>query len=985
MKTKLFIKRAFLFFLFMIPLGLLAQTAKGRIIDTKGNAIPFATIVEKGTSNGTTADDNGNFNLKVSKLPTTLDISSLGYVSKSVTTTTGEETITLQEENVGLDEVVLSGLASNVKRANLANTVATVSSKDLVGATPPQTLDGALAGKFTGAVVSSNSGAPGGGLSIKLRGVTSINSNSQPLYIIDGIYLDNSSIAGGLNVVSAAAAGGSASNQDNPSNRIADINPDDIENIEILKGASAAAIYGSRAAAGVIIITTKKGKAGDTKVDVSQSFGFNEVINLQGTRPFTEASVLQFFGAGNVALFNAAKASGQLHDYEKELYGEKGFITNTNVGISGGNEKTTFYTGFTHNDEDGIVKNTGFVKSSARINIDHKINDFIKVSITSNYITSKADRGFFNNDNTGTTIGVSLVGTPPWAQLFPDANGVYPNNPFGASNPLQTRDLVTNNETVNRFITGGSADISIYRNDHSDLKAIVKTGLDYYTLATRAIFPKDLQFESVDGGDNGVSVQGTTENKNTSYSAFLVHNYRTENNVNYRTQAGLTKETFSRNSILSTAKDLIGSETNLDQAGSLQVEQTRLDQKDAGFFAQEEVNFKDQFIATLGIRGDKSTNNGDANEVFYYPKTSLALNLHNFDFWKFDKISQFKVRAAYGESGNFAPNGALYTSFGSTTIGGAGLGITLNGVLGDLNIKPEQQKEFETGFDLGLMSNKVNLSFTWYKKQVDDLILNASTEPSSGFTSKFVNAGKLQNTGVEIGLNIEAFDTKDFKWNSSVNFWTNDSKITRLDIPAFNLGAFGATLGTFRIEQGKSATQIVGISETGLKVHGDAEADFQMSFNNNLVYKDFELSFLWHWKQGGDNVNLSTLLFDLNGTTHDFDAKGLDPSGTLTNGPYRTSRLGVSADVFVQDASYLRLREVGLSYNIPKVKLERWFGKSISGAKLGFSGHNLINIFKYNSYDPEVSNFGSNGISTGVEVLPFPSSKRFMFHLTANF
>ncbi|NDK18284.1 MAG: SusC/RagA family TonB-linked outer membrane protein, partial [Zetaproteobacteria bacterium] len=161
--------------------------------------------------------------------------------------------------------------------------------------------------------------------------------------------------------------------------------------------------------------------------------------------------------------------------------------------------------------------------------------------------------------------------------------------------------------------------------------------------------------------------------------------------------------------------------------------------------------------------------------------------------------------------------------------------------------------------------------------------------------------------------------------------------------------------------------------------------DFQMSFNNNLVYKDFELSFLWHWKQGGDNVNLSTLLFDLNGTTHDFDAKGLDPSGTLTNGPYRTSRLGVSADVFVQDASYLRLREVGLSYNIPKVKLERWFGKSISGAKLGFSGHNLINIFKYNSYDPEVSNFGSNGISTGVEVLPFPSSKRFMFHLTANF
>ena len=187
------------------------------------------------------------------------------------------------------------------------------------------------------------------------------------------------------------------------------------------------------------------------------------------------------------------------------------------------------------------------------------------------------------------------------------------------------------------------------------------------------------------------------------------------------------------------------------------------------------------------------------------------------------------------------------------------------------------------------------------------------------------------------------------------------------------------------IEEGKSATQIVGISPDGLVQHGDSEADFQMSFRNNVKYKDFELSFLWHWKKGGDNVNLTALLTDLNSTSHDFDDVALDPAGQLGNGPYRLSQLGVSAAPFVEDASYLRLRELGVYYSIPKNLITKWSKDYIDSIKLGFSGTNLINIFDYNSYDPEVSNFGSNGISTGVEVTPFPSSKRYMFHLAIEF
>lgn len=515
---------------------------------------------------------------------------------------------------------------------------------------------------------------------------------------------------------------------------------------------------------------------------------------------------------------------------------------------------------------------------------------------------------------------------------------------------------------------------------------ILRGGLDNYNLVTRAIFPKQLQFQRPDnGGVNGVAVQGTTVNRNINFSAFLVHNYYTENNLNFRSQAGLTRETFDRNSYLITAQDLIASEDNIDQAGSQQADQFRLKQEDAGFFVQEEVNYQDKIIGTLGVRGDKSSNNGEANKLYYYPKASVAANLHNFDFWKFEPVNQLKLRVAYGEAGNFAAFGSLFTSFNSTLIDGVN-GISLTGLLGNPNINPERQKELEFGIDAGFLENKVGLQFTYYIKKVDDLILNAAIEPSSGFLTQVVNAGNLQNKGVEIGVTYSPYSSKDFTWDGGVNFWKNTSEVTELNVPAFNLGAFGATLGTFRIEEGRSVTQIVGISpSSGLIQFGDAEPDFQMTFRNNLRYKDFELSFLFHWKKGGDNVNLTTLLTDLSGTSPDYDDFTLDPSGALANGPYRVSQLGSSASVFVEDASYVRLRELGFYYNLPNALLNRWFGETVRDIKLGFTGTNLLNFFDYNSYDPEVSNFGSNGISTGVEVTPFPSSKRLMFHLSANF
>lgn len=990
MKHNLIKRSVFLIFMTM-PFVLLAQSVvKGTIEDASyGGPVAGANVIIKGTTVGAISDFDGNYEITVDSFPATLIFSSLGYGTKEVqVTSAGTINVSLAEAATGLDEIVVSGLATSIKRTNLANAVATVSATELAGTTPPKTLDGALAGKFTGAIVSANSGAPGGGMSIKFRGVTSINGNSQPLYIIDGVYLDNSSISsGGLNAVSQASGGGNASSQDNATNRIADINPDDIQTIEILKGASAAAIYGSRGAAGVVIITTKKGKSGKTKVNFSQGFGFNEAIRLQGQRDWTAALAESQYGEG--ALYTAAEAAGTLRDYEKEIFGEKGLISNTSISASGGSDKTTFFTGFSRNDEDGIVKNTGYKKSSFRLNVDHRFTENVKLALNTNYITSNADRGFFNNDNTGTTLGVALTATRPWDFLLPDENGNYPDHPNNSSNPLQTRDLMKNNERVNRFIVGGSLDINVYRNENSSLKLVSKAGIDTYTLAATVIFPKELQFQRPDqGGLNGVSAVSTTTNKNANYSTFLVHDWNLENDLSFNTQLGTTNEQFSRNTVRVVATDLIASETNVDQGANQTVTQDRLEQEDFGFFVQESINYQDKLIGTIGLRGDKSTNNGDVNKLFYYPKASLAVNLNNFDFWNEDSfLSRLKLRAAYGEAGTFAVFGSLYTIYASTLID-SNVGIAVPLTRGNPNILPERQKELELGFDLGLIENRLSLEFTMYKKNVDDLLLLANTQPSSGFSTKWENAGELENKGVEIALNASIVQNDDFDWNAGLNWWKNKSEMVRMDVPAYNTGGFGTSLGTFRIEEGKSVTQIVGNNVDGDLVQlGNAEPDFQMSLSNNLNYKDFSLSFLWHWKKGGDNVNLTKLLSDFGGTSADYDDFTVDPNGQIKNGDYRINNgiFAGNATPFVEDASYLRLREIGLYYSVPSSTLNQWFGEAISNVKIGFSGNNLINIFDYNSYDPEVSNFGGNGLSTGVEVTPFPSSKRYMFHLSAQF
>ena len=994
MKQKNFNCRKLLLLLLVFPCFVFAQTTlTGSISSDTGEQVSFANVIQKGTSNGVTADIDGNFAIDVASLPTTLVFSSLGFITKEENVTTTSVTVTMTESAEALDEVVVTGLATSTKRSNLANAVSSVSAEELIGTTSQSGLDAALYGKFNGAEIKANSGAPGGGMSMRLRGVTSIFGDQQPLYIVDGVYVDNSSIGLGNNIVSEAAGGGNTStNQDDASNRIADIDPEDIENVEILKGASAAAIYGSRAAGGVVLITTKRGKRGDPKVSFSQTLSWRSPTKLLGLRDWDQSEIE---AAGGPANFNLQG----LRDYEAELFDHDRVSYTTRFSSSGAANKTDYFFGVTHKDEPGLVDNTGYVKSSVRLNIGQKFTDWLDLYVTSNYINSKADRGFFNNGNANRTVGYALAFTYPWENLSA-VDGVYPQGGAG-SNVLETVDITRNREEINRFIGSAKSNLKILNTDNNRLKLVLQGGFDQYTLRTESIFPKALSYFRDPASLGGVAISGSTVNTNFNLSAFLVYDLDFDSGLSFTTQIGNFYQDFDRNTVITIATDLNGSQTNLGQASNVSTQQTIIPQKDTGFFGQTEINFDDKVIGTIGVRGDKSTNNGDSNETYYYPKANLAVNLHKFNiFGEESVISTLKPRVAYGEAGRF-PNfndrfSLMNAQLINDTDGNGVSGLSVANLRGNPDIGPERQKELEYGLDLGFLENRISLEVSFYNKTIDDLLIRADVPTSSGFTATVKNAGELENKGIELGLNAAVIDSDNFSWNTNIKWWKNTSEITRLDVPSFTEGGFAASLGTFLIEEGSSATQIVGnfIADDftageiaamdpdgdGLIVLGDAEPDFQTTWFNELSYKNLDLAFLWHWKEGGDAINLTTLLTDLAGTSSDYDDTGLDPSGELTNGQYRASRAFADTRLVVEDASYVRLREIGLYYTFP----DHWI-KAIDMIKLGVSGRNLINIFDYNSYDPESSNFGNNVLANNVEVTPYPASKFVNFHLNVNF
>ncbi len=969
----------------------------GRISDSfTGEPLAGVNVIVKGTTTGTITDIEGYYNVEVPEGSTTLLYSFIGYVTieQPVSSSTTTLDIKLDEDVTNLEEVVITGLASSVKRSNLANAVSSISGEELTGNTTQSTLDNAMYGKLTGVNMVSNGGAPGGGVNVQLRGISTLGAgSSQPLYIIDGVYIDNSVIRNGRTQVSGASGGQTTATQDNASNRIADINPDDIESIEVLKGPSAAAIYGTRANAGVIIITTKRGQAGKTKVSFRQDIGWNEALNFQGFEGWDNTKIDNVYGTGAAGDAEKSKlAQNGNIDWEETLYGEKGMLSNTQISVAGGTDKTKFFVSAGSQAEDGIVKNTGFNRYSLRANIDHKLSPKLDFTLSTNYAKTATDRGFTGNqNNTGGSLGYNIAYTPTYAGLEPDESGNYPDNPYFNDNPLAIRDLAKNTEDVDRFIAAGGLNWNIFQSPNSLVKFTFNGGVDFLSARTLVYFPEILQHQRALANPGDV-MHGKQENFNTNAQAFLIWNTNA-GSINFNTQIGTTWLTQDRDLLLVRGQGLAAGQTNL---GWAQVVSTQADVEghviDQGIVAQEEINWEDKIIGTLGIRFDRSTLNRDQEKFYGFPKASVAANIANFDFWSSSTVNQLKLRVAYGETGGLPLFGNTFESLTPQLIGGnLGGQVGVRAVNSDL--EPETASEIEMGLDMGFLDNKLGFELTYYVKTVNDLILDQQPVESSGITAIATNAADMTNKGIEFALNYQAIRNTNFSWFTRLMYWDNKVEITRLSIPPYTIGGFGPSLGTYMIAEGFSPTTIVGnpsgTDETplGWTVLGDRLPKWQGSFYNEFTFfKNFKFNFLLHTAQGHKNINLSALLWDDGASTPGW-SDPVDGSQAPTFGLNRLLLWAVEGQtsVYVQDASYTKLREVGLYYTFPSELMTRWFGGSVSNLKLGVSGNNILLFSDYGSYDPEVSNFGVQAITSAIEVTPYPSSRRMLFHLAVDF
>ena len=982
------------FALFSAQLATAQYTVSGTVTDAStGEALVGVTIFDASTSTGTSTDIDGEYSLDLPSGETSLRFSSIGYITQNidVSGTSGEITldVEMRADVANLEELVVTGLASSIKRENLANAITKVDAEDLVERTQPQTLDGAFKGKIPGVSIRSQSGAPGGGINVQMRGVSTLGAgSSQPLYIIDGVYVNNDAISNSRYLTTGANSGA----EDNSSNRLSDINPEDVESIEVLKGPSAAAIYGQRANAGVIIITTKKGQAGDTQVSVSQDVGFNSALNLVGVadwNPDKIATYTSIFGgnaAAETAAYNAALNAGNIYDYEDELYGNTGMISQTSVSVSGGNSKTNFYITGTTRSEDGIIKNTGFDRNSIRLNLDHRISENIRVASRTNYTKTDNQRGFTGNQNgTGGSIGYALSYTPTYAQLFPNSQGEYPNNPYFSDNMLSIVNNAVNDQTVQRLIQGLQLNADLYKNESSLLSLSIDGGVDYLTFKSMVWMPTYLQNQQSNANPGDV-VHTIEDNFNSNVQAVLSFATTVSGNIQLNTQLGMSRFDQLQERNVVRGQGLVAGQTGIANATIQSViNQTEVEVVDLSWFGQEEINWDDKVIATVGGRFDRSSLNADQDEYYFYPKASLAVNLLNFDLIEGDFLNQLKPRIAYGETGGLPNFGVTYSSLNSANIGGR-LATSVGGRSIDPDLKPERAQELEFGLDVAMLDNRISFEATYYNKNVVDLILDEQVPTSSGISVIATNAADLENKGFEFTLNLNPVRNPNLNWFSTILFWKNESEITDLSIDGYTLGGFGTSLSNYLIQEGFSPSTIVGLPEVDdpslYTIYGDGQPDFEMSFSNEFnIYKNFDFSFLWHWKKGGDNINLSQLLTDAGGTSPDWNDEV--EGSALPKGAERVVNGGSGA--YVYDASYVKLREIGLYYTVPVQTLNNVFGNSVSKIKIGASANNVLLFSDYPSYDPETSVFGTQAINNSVEVTPYPTSRQVMFHVNIDF
>ena len=1002
MKKQINLKLLFLLLGLLSGLYSFAQVAvSGTVTDSNGEPLPGVEIIIVGTQNGTVTDFDGKYTIEA-KNGDKIKASYIGMSPQTKTVTGSKLDFILKDDALGLDEVVVTAQSGIVTKKQLGSVIHSVKMSDIGNRSVTNAAE-ALQGSIPGAQIMRNSGSVAPSISIRLRGPSTILGSSDPLIMIDGVIINNQARAG-------VGTGGS-------SDPLSDIDMSDIDHIEILKGPAASAMYGSLASNGIIQIFTKKAKKGKPTVTLYSGFNINKIRKY---KPYNKVLLKWQNNGGVLEPVPAEKR----YDYQSYIF-KTGFGTTTNINVSGGTENTTYSVGGSYLNNQGIMRNSNYERKNLDLKLNQKISDKLKLNVSVLYS---------NNDTKEIPYGLGSF-APLSSILFLDntkklKDGDAYNAVGWMGNPYESVDLIDSNLNINRVIPS----FGVHYKPIDNLSIDYTFGYDFTASNSKFLVP----YGSVNDSHNDGQLQ-FTENTYANYNSHIKanYNYNITDDIKASTGAGYQymydkkRYNYQGKPGLSVFPNL----ENMDGADDIVSNSSLYEYAIWGTWVQQHFNFYDKFHLTLGGRWDQASTFGEGVQKFY-PKVSGSLILSDFDFWQnsLGKIfDSFKLRGAWGEAGNMSvltspslinvKEGSL---FSPTSYMGQPA-YTLVTTDGNKKIKPEVTKEFEFGFDASLFKGRLGIEFTMYHQNVYDMLMAKAMALSSGYVKKVENVGTLTNDGIEVTLTGIPIKTKSFTWNTSVNFSKNKNMVSDIEGGYISLNVFGndnailangypmtTFYGTFYatdangnwvLDANGNPQLAKGImidkdgngfpesyeqqfdsngQPTGAvlkKVLGKTSPDYILSFNNTFKYKNFDLNVNIEAVQGYNvldwdkrmaySLSLSSVsLF----TGWEFAGEELENN---TRG-YYGNRFRIY-EAFVEDASFVKLRNVSLSYNWKKPI------KGVQNMRFTLSGSNLISWDHYWGYDPEVNSWGKSNVVRAEDFANIPIPKVYSFGIQLKF
>lgn len=986
------------------------QTVSGTITDAVSKQ-PLAgvSIFIKGSNKEIISDADGKYTLPGTAKEYVLFVSLLGYQNQDVKISAANANISLQPGNRTIDEIVVVGYGTQ-KRKALISAISSVNAAE-VKDIPVAGFNEQLQGKASGVQINSNTGIPGDGAFVRVRGTTSINASNDPLYIVDGVFINNTSLQ-------TVNSGGRATSP------LADINPNDIQNIEVLKDASATAIYGARGANGVVIITTKRGSFNSRPtVTINYSTGWAKAAELWDltTGPEHATLVNEFYANSLTDATTAAdKAKYALLPFRPVSQGGRGLpeeqktydrlnklfrtarIDNYNLSLSGGGKGTKYFIGASYTNQEAIVKPLGFNRASFRLNVDHKVNDKVQVGVSNGITRSYRNQGRTGDGPAGGMLQ-SALHTPTYLpEVNPDGT---PARWAGFDNLQVLIDNYNVNTTSLRYIGNLYVDAELL----PGLKFRSSWSLDYNNYDESEYWNDQTQLGAAP--TNGLATSAITQNTTWINEQTLTYRKSFSNKHDFgilignTIQSNITKGTSAQGSGFPS-----NSFTLISAAATRTASQTWTKSNLTSFFSRIDYSYASKYFVEFSIRADGSSRFGENRKFGYFPAIGAGWRIKEEPFLKqVSAISDLKFRASVGLTGN--QNGINNFAAQGNWTGGAGYPDNSSGdkpgtapqQLANPDLRWEKTRQINAGIDLGILKDRVNIEFNVYSKYTTDNLLQLPIGAITGFTSYYANAGEISNKGFEVAINTVNVKTNKFSWTSSFNISRNVNKVEKLPIPINQYSRDwvriqeGYSLYSFWLykqlyvdpQTGNAVFEDVkkdgSINVSDRQILGNAAPEFFGGLSNTLSYKGFDLGVLISYQYGNDIFNLNRF-FGEGGGTRDANRvlfanqlKRWQKPGDVTDVP-RLTAFGNNYTLeqnsrFLEDGSFLKLRTLTLGYTLPKSLTSRIRLESL---RLYFTGSNILTLTNYSGPDPEV-NATSNQNIQGLDIGTPPQPRSFQF------